>query len=380
MCVFAVLVAFAIGCKSRTLDPGGTGTGTLPVGGGGVGMGGMGAGGAGGTTPPDLGRPCTAAADCPTGFCADGVCCNVACDQPCQRCDGAGTTGACVSLGYGDPPKTPDGCPVEPASTCGYDGLCDGSGACRVRPVGTRCGFPGTCNGDVVSGTDICDGHRVCKVAPPTICAPFRCDTTTAACLTTCTSDADCTNPPCVNGSCMRPSRQTCSSDAECASNHCAQGVCCATACDGICMACNLAGYQGTCTPRPSGVDCGQPTCADGMSTGLKRCDTAGRCDDWAPEVCAPFNCDPLTQLCRDACASDQDCAPTYTCVAGSCGRRESRTCHKGQECDSGWCSRGVCCNAACDDPCHTCTLPGSIGVCQLNPVGCGMASDGGLP
>src|SRR5262245_50873251 len=381
-------VACSPGCKSRTLDPGGPGTGTLPVGSGGIGMGsggdgtgGMGMGGARGTPRPlTLGEQCTSAADCASGFCTDGVCCNVACEEPCRHCDVPGIAGSCVNRIDGDPPRTPDGCGIEAASTCGRDGLCDGLGACRVRPVGTPCGFQGSCNGDAIVGREICDGHRACKVGPTIICVPFRCDKATAVCLTTCTTDAECGGTPCMNGSCFQPPREPCSRDQDCASNHCAQGVCCNTACDGICMACNLTGRQGSCTPRPSGTDCGQPTCTDGMVTGLKRCDTAGRCDAWAPELCAPFTCDPARQLCRTGCAGDSDCAATYTCVAGSCGRRESHTCDRADQCDSGFCSRGICCDAACDDPCHTCSLPGSIGVCQLNPVGCGMASDGGLP
>jgi hypothetical protein len=183
-----------------------------------------------------------------------------------------------------------------------------------------------------------------------------------------------------MNGTCMRPFRETCSRDSDCASNHCVQGVCCNVACEGPCLACNLTGREGTCSPRPSGADCGQPTCAGGRVTGLKRCDTAGTCVDWGTVLCDPFTCDPTTQLCHTGCAGDSDCLPPSVCMGGSCGRRESPTCDDGNQCISGFCSRGICCDAACDDPCHTCSLSGSIGVCQLNPVGCGMASDGGLP
>ena len=183
----------------------------------------------------------------------------------------------------------------------------------------------------------------------------------TAVCLTTCTTDAECTGTSCMNGSCIHPPRETCVRDQDCASNHCAQGACCNTACDGVCMACNLTGgREGSCSPRPSGTDCGHRRAPQGMATGLKRCDTAGTCVAWAPEVCAPFTCDPVTQLCRTGCAGDVDCAATYTCAAGSCGRRDSHTCDGAPTSAIRAGARAaICCDAACDDPCHTCSLPG---------------------
>ena len=43
--------------------------------------------------------------------------------------------------------------------TCGNDGTCDGTGQCRLRPIGTRCGA-GHCEGDaVVVEQMICDGR-----------------------------------------------------------------------------------------------------------------------------------------------------------------------------------------------------------------------------
>jgi len=51
---------------------------------------------------PDMkkanGQPCSGTAQCVSGFCADGVCCNSACGDPCQSC----TTGACVAVKHAD--------------------------------------------------------------------------------------------------------------------------------------------------------------------------------------------------------------------------------------------------------------------------------------
>jgi hypothetical protein len=46
-----------------------------------------------------LGAACGAPGDCQSGFCASGVCCNVACDQPFQQCNLPGRAGLCSSTG-----------------------------------------------------------------------------------------------------------------------------------------------------------------------------------------------------------------------------------------------------------------------------------------
>jgi hypothetical protein len=54
------------------------------------------------TALPDMkkanGQPCSATAQCVSGFCADGVCCNSACGDACQSC----STGACVAVKRAD--------------------------------------------------------------------------------------------------------------------------------------------------------------------------------------------------------------------------------------------------------------------------------------
>ena len=39
--------------------------------------------------------------------------------------------------------------------------------------------------------------------------------------------------------------------------------------------------------------------------------------------------------------------------------------CREGWECQSGFCARGTCCETACDRPCDSCAIPGSLGVCR---------------
>jgi hypothetical protein len=47
------------------------------------------------------------------------------------------------------------------------------------------------------------------------------------------------------------------------------------------------------------------------------KCDASGQC---TPQVtdCTPYNCDGMT-ACHQSCATMADCAPSFTCNAGTC-------------------------------------------------------------
>jgi hypothetical protein len=119
-----VLVALS-GCPMKNSEPDPTGAG--------------GAGGAGGAShdaaaeitklpPPDAtagdpGKPlaegCASNAECASGFCSDGVCCNSACDQPCYSCHTSGSYGTCLPQLSGDDPTATPACTG--AKTCGLN-------------------------------------------------------------------------------------------------------------------------------------------------------------------------------------------------------------------------------------------------------------------
>jgi hypothetical protein len=48
---------------------------------------------------------------------------------------------------------------------------------------------------------------------------------------------------------------KTCASTADCAGGPCVDGVCCNSACDGVCMRCDLPSSKGTCSPVPAYQD-----------------------------------------------------------------------------------------------------------------------------
>jgi hypothetical protein len=62
-----------------------------------------------------LGSPCQAGAECRSQFCADGVCCNSACDQPCRAC----FFGFCLAI-----VRAPDVPQCSGAMTCNQSAMC----------------------------------------------------------------------------------------------------------------------------------------------------------------------------------------------------------------------------------------------------------------
>lgn len=151
------------------------------------------------TLPPDapiadtgklpLGASCTAAGDCGSGYCVDLVCCSGACTGPCKACNSAGAEGTCTPAIAGIDPE--GDCTTDPVTSCGQDGTCDGNGACRKYAAGVVCGVE-TCFADDKLQFNQCDGLGSCVPGGESSCVPYKCDPTTNACYTSCTSDAQC--------------------------------------------------------------------------------------------------------------------------------------------------------------------------------------------
>ena len=109
------------------------------------------------------------------GFCADGVCCDTACNGTCQACVAAlkqsgVASGTCGATKSGLDPHNE--CTAE-STPCGADGQCNGTGACHGRqPAGVSCGA-GQCSGTVALGQILRwlgdlhrepNRHRVCAL------------------------------------------------------------------------------------------------------------------------------------------------------------------------------------------------------------------------
>jgi hypothetical protein len=105
--------------------------------------------------PPPNAQACLTAADCGSGFCIDGVCCDSGCAGTCQACTaakkGSGVDGVCGFIKFD----------TNPNNECAIGSACDGSGTCKFYngvpcPVGDEClsyCVDGVCCGNICDGT-----------------------------------------------------------------------------------------------------------------------------------------------------------------------------------------------------------------------------------
>ncbi len=123
-----------------------------------------------GTCLKDLGVGCGGGAECATGNCVDGVCCNVSACPTCRNC-GAGTGTCSVVVTNGNDNS---------ATSCNGNNTCNGTGTC-LKALGQGCGGGGECaSGNCVDG--VC-----CNVSACPTCR--NCASGTGLCSTVVTGD-----------------------------------------------------------------------------------------------------------------------------------------------------------------------------------------------
>ena len=214
-----------------------------------------------------------------------------------------------------------DSATVEAASDAPADAPYDGP----PKSLGAPCASSSECQ----------FGHCVDGVCCSTTCQTgcWQCDGAGTAGTCTLVANGQPDPPSCGGvhvcngaGSCVGGIGQPCTSGAQCTSYLCVDGVCCDGACAGVCQACNVAGFVGTCSPVP-----------------------AGQHDDYPPGVCA---------------------APNQCDGSGACQHPNGTGCISDGQCISGHCVDGFCCNTACGAVCYACALPGSVGTCKAIPQG----------
>ena len=205
-----------------------------------------------------------------------------------------------------------------------------------------------------------------------------------------------------------RKEGEACASADDCVTRICADGVCCDSPCGDACQACNLPDNVGTCVavargnpPAHAGCDaqpaascganglcdgtgqcqlyddttvCGDAVCDKGSNSFAReaRCDGHGACAGGGPALsCAPFMCRPDGKACADRCGGTGDCVAPNACSNGSCGAiGNGLPCHNANQCQSGFCVDGVCCNTPCTEQCMACDLTASLGTCAQVPAG----------
>jgi hypothetical protein len=297
---------------------------------------------------PD-GFACTMNNECLSQKCADGVCCNEACDGACRSCDQTGNAGKCLPVPVDQDPDNE--CPEEAPASCGKDGACDGAGACRFHPAGSMC-EPGGCEVATERSARLCDGKGTCLPTTTKSCLPAMC--IGDACAPPCVMDADCpAGRWCDSGTCrtQRDPGMPCERAAQCGSNFCTDGVCCNMACKDSCYACNQPGMLGQCMPVPTGQDpgsecpveaigtcgnlggcngrgaclkhpvgtfCGYGQCMNRTQFGNSTCDGMGGCRRGPGMSCGNYACNG-TLVCWTVCANNAQCAPGRTCNIHAC-------------------------------------------------------------
>ncbi len=397
------------------------------------------------------GAGCNAPQECLSGFCTDGVCCDGSCSGDCQACNLAGNVGnctpydnnsdpegecgkcnvcngafACKSVNAGSDPK--NDCGASAASSCGWNGMCDGAGACQYWSNATQC-ESSECGGTTFYPTEYCDGAGLCVEAGAEDCCPYKCGTE-SVCLNSCTSDVSCCDGyHCVGSACVpkKANGESCSSNSECFSQKCVDGYCCDDWCAGQCQACNVGGKLGTCTfygaqTDPTG-ECGLCRFCDGAGACVNvdaqtdplnactqsdqatcklngLCDGGGACQYWQSDTvcqeqtcsnnveyvtqycngsgncislpegstsCCPYACGS-GNTCRANCTDNSHCCGGYFCISGQCLSKKPNgsACAAGDECESGFCVDGFCCNNACENTCQACNVENKVGFCTF--------------
>lgn len=345
----------------------------------------------------ELGLACGCHDECDSGSCVDGVCCSGKCDGTCQACNVPGKMGTCSPIPAGMSPVVVGQCKRDDVATCGFDGTCDGNGACRRYPDGTTCD-KGVCDGATIKNSKACKAGK-CETGSNTVCSPFACNADNVQCFTECQADNQCApGQQCKNGSCGKKNLGAkCDTAAQCESGFCADGVCCNTSCDGSCVSCNQLSKMGECTPVAKDQLDPHKVCKD---NGASACGTSGACDGnggcakYGPTtVCRPGRCEGANQIrpsncdgkgscvaanqvaclpyacsgiaCNNSCTTDAQCSGGNVCKNNVCGPRgKGQDCTANSQCGSGFCVDGVCCESACTGQCKFCATPQAPGSC----------------
>jgi hypothetical protein len=263
----------------------------------------------GGSCPPcDPGEMCNDAADCKGGECENKVC-----QESCT--DGVLNNG-------------------ETGTDCG------GFNGCGKCGNGQPCGAAEDCESGFCPGQD-------------KVCCAEACEGECVACVGTKTDTDD--------GTCAAVKVDT-DPDNECepdASSTCGNS-------DGMCNG------DGACTKHPMGTACGSgPSCTNNVQTNQDVCDGMGACTEMGTTPCDNYECDATA--CKTICAGQSDCVSTAYCDdAKKCQPKKPKgeMCGDLQNCLSGFCVDGVCCNNSCGAICQSCDLPGSVGTCSTVPKG----------
>ncbi|MBK9259815.1 MAG: hypothetical protein IPM54_08255, partial [Polyangiaceae bacterium] len=269
------------------------------------------------------GQSCTGGNSCLSGLCADGVCCNSACNTACKACNLTGSVGTCGNIASGQQDNNP-------TNICTGMNQCDGNGVCKKVP-GASCSAGSEC-----FSTFCVDG----------VCCSSACGAPCQACTMAKTGSAD--------GMCANVTTGT-DPDNDCAMDP-------VSTCDrtGFCAA-------GACQNYVADTQCAAASCSNGMQSAESKCNGTGTCVAGMTTSCTPYVCDAMS--CKTSCGTDSDCVSTHYCSSMLCTPKlaAGQMCTTADQCASGFCVDDRCCAEACTDVCKTCG--NTMGACSNIPL-----------
>ncbi len=232
----------------------------------------------------ELGASCVSSAQCDSGHCIDGVCCESTCPGECEACNVGGNWGHCVQVPSG--------------TLCPDANLCNGTETCQNGSC--VAGQPLDCSNSNLCTDEACDPASGCLYNPVT-------DGT--ACLNSNVCDGE---ESCFAGMCRSGTTLDCDDHNPCSDDFCDTHLGCSHASvdDGI--ACG-------------GGLCGAAACSGGhcLATDSGACDDQDPCtDDW----CNPDSgCEHETRPDGYACGEcmmclEQQCVEAPDCGGSGCG------------------------------------------------------------
>lgn len=271
--------------------------------------------------PKNQGDPCSQGAECMSGFCFDGVCCNGDCSSSCKQCNAVGTVGTCTLTTQPQPDAQRVACVVQ--GECG--GTCDGASPDCVYPGSNQeivpCGTtPDSCKNDMVRVTHRCDGFGDCGSFE------LNCQET---------------------GDPLDPCALKCSGAGVCAAID-AGSVCKAPDCNGDNLSTYACDANHTCSPNVT--TCAVACTTIGDQLGCLSCNYDDDCAD-ASLICVDHQCVAAPPL---ICASLHDvvkvdgtpvttCAENQICASGVCvpavACADNSACKAGERCTYGICA-----------------------------------------
>jgi hypothetical protein len=306
-----------------------------------------------------LGEACIADIDCAEGHCVAGddgarICCDAACDGPCQACSAAGH------------------CDATPASDARCEAVaCPADDVCRS--------YTADVTASQCRSFAQCQTARDCPFIALRPDAECECDAARGACRlhpgAACT-DAD----QCASGVCTANAEGT----RVCCSSACGEGLFCSS--DGAsCVACegDAISCEGDVELRCNAGAIARVECRNGCTPGSGcnslpplgfLCD-AGQCA--APNVCQPDVTGASRCCSRDCAAEGKVCAENGSCVCeagqvasgNNCLLQNGDPCTGTQQCQAGsTCTDGVCCQQACNGTCERCEP--NTGLCAAIAAG----------